>query len=500
MQKFATFLLFLAVWTSGHGQDTPFLNGTFPPGFLWGVATSSYQIEGGWDQDGKGPNVWDTWTHDSTCSNVQDCSNGDVACDSYNRIMQDIAILKEMNVDFYRFSIAWSRIIPNGGIDEPVNPAGIRYYRHLINALLGNGIKPFVTMFHWDTPQAIEDAGGWPTEATAQAFARYARVLYAELGDLVKDWITFNEPWVICVLGYGTGVNAPGRTEMAETVYQCGHTIIKAHGLAYRIYETEFKDQQQGQVGITLNTDWNEPDVDDAEHRDASDRGLRFSFGWFAHPLYFGEYPPIMRELVDQKSINEGRNSSRLPSFDLLWTEIINGTLDFIGLNTYTTQLVRPVNGDGNPGLFGDSNVAGRQDPAWESSAASWLKVVPWGLNKLVRWIYAEYNQPPIYVTENGFADPQNATVNDPRRVNYYQQYINELMKATLDGVDVKAYTAWSLMDNMEWSAGYTQRFGIHHVNFSDPSLTRVPKMSAICLTQIFSDNGFPNGPPCNIN
>jgi len=316
----------------------------------------------------------------------------------------------------------------------------------------------------------------------------------------VKDWITFNEPWVTCLLGYGNGVNAPGVKEPAEAPYQCGHTVIKAHALAYRLYQREFKETQQGQVGITLNTDWFEPLVDDSIHEDASERALYFMFGWFAHPVFYGDYPQIMKDLVGNKSELEGRNSSRLPEFGSIWSEIIRGTVDFMGLNTYTTQLVEPFNGDGNPSLNGDSNTRGSQDPAWEESAAGWLRVVPWGFRKLVNWIYEEYPI-PLYVTENGFADPQNATIDDPRRVNYYQQYINQLMKAiNEDGVDCRAYTAWSLMDNMEWSAGYTQRFGIHHINFSDPALTRVPKRSAICLRQIFADNGFPEGPPCSVN
>jgi len=482
----------------GFCQDEdPSLNGTFPEGFLWGVATSSYQIEGGWNASGKGENIWDKFTHES--GKIADNSTGDVACDSYHKYMDDIAILKAMGVNFYRFSISWSRIIPNGGIEEGLNPVGVAYYRQLINALLGNGITPFVTMFHWDLPQALEDVGGWPNQTLADNFARYARVLYTEFGDKVKDWITFNEPWVICLLGYGNGVNAPGIEEPTEMPYKCGHTVIKAHALAYRIYEREFKATQQGQVGITLNTDWFEPMVNDSIHEDASDRALYFNFGWFAHPVFYGDYPPIMRELIDSKSELEGRNASRLPTFDPIWIGIINGTVDFMGLNTYTTQMIEPFNGDGNPSLNGDSNTRGRQDPDWESSSAPWLKVVPWGFRKLVNWVYSEYPT-PLYVTENGFADFQNSTTDDPRRVNYYQQYINQLMKAVNeDGVDARAYTAWSLMDNMEWSAGYTQRFGIHHVNFSDPALTRVPKRSAICLTQIFADNGFPNGAACSI-
>jgi len=270
--------------------------------------------------------------------------------------------------------------------------------------------------------------------------------------------------------------------------------------LAYRIYETEFKDQRNGQVGITLNCDWQEPLVDDQDHRDASDRALRFNFGWYAHPIFFGTYPPEMRDLIDAKSELEGRNSSRLPSFDANWTEIITGSTDFIGLNHYTTNLVAPMNRDGEPGLAGDSDTVSTVDESWEGSAAPWLFVVPYGIRRMVNWISREYNQPPIYITENGYADFRNATVDDPRRVNYYQSYINELMKAVVvDGSDVRGYTGWSLIDNFEWGYGYTQRYGLHYVDWEDPTLTRVAKRSAICLKEIFRSNGFPSGPICSV-
>jgi len=202
-----------------------------------------------------------------------------------------------------------------------------------------------------------------------------------------------------------------------------------------------------------------------------------------------------MRRIIDAKSAAEGRNESRLPTFDPEWIPIINGSLDFIGLNHYTTQLVSPATNGA------DSDTSGRQDPDWEGSAAPWLKVVPWGFRKLLGWISSEYGHPPIYVTENGFADPESATVDDSRRVNYFQEYINQMLKAVLvDGVDVRAYTAWSLIDNFEWASGYTQRFGVHYINFTDPSLTRVPKRSAACLQRIFGDNGFPQGASCLVD
>jgi lactase-phlorizin hydrolase len=465
-----------------------FIYGTFPENFVWGLATSSYQIEGGWNEDGKGVNIWDTFAHANNGSNIADRSNGDVACDSYHKIAEDVQLLKNMGADFYRFSVAWSRILPTGKLSGGISLKGVAYYNNLIDALVEAGITPFVTMYHWDLPQPLEDIGGWLSEEVAHHFADYSRILYRNYGDRVKLWLTFNEPAVFCGLGYGNGAHAPGYSNDPDVKpYLCGHTLLKAHGLAYRIYESEFKAHQNGKVGITLNTNWNEPkDPNNTEHVEASHRAQQFYFGQYANPLYRGEYPPIMRKLIDEKSAAEGRNTSRLPSFDAEWTRVINGTLDFIGLNHYTSNYILPS-------TTGDSNTHSEIDPSWESTAAPWLKVVPWGFRRLLNWISNEYGHPDIYVTENGSADRDIDSTNDVARLSYFRRYINEMLKAVLDGANVVGYTAWSLMDNFEWAAGYTQRFGVNYVNFSDPSLRRVAKDSAVFLTKVFADNGFPN-------
>jgi lactase-phlorizin hydrolase len=295
-------------------------------------------------------------------------------------------------------------------------------------------------------------------------------------------------------LGYAYGTHAPGISAPAVLPYQCAHTVIKSHGLAYRIYDAEFRATQNGQVGITLDAGWPEP-IDDTNQADleASEREMQFKYGWFAYPLTHGVYPPIMRQLIDAKSEAEGREESRLPSFDVGWTYIINGTLDFYGLNHYSSHYVFPSTG-GSPGWDGDKDTAGCSDPSWPPSAASWLNVVPWGFRKILRWIGNEFGNKPIYVTENGFADRDVDGLNDVGRQNYYNLYINEMMKAVnVDGVNVKGYTAWSLIDNFEWAEGYTQRFGVHHIQFNDPRRTRWPKDSALLLTKIFRENGFPN-------
>jgi len=266
------------------------------------------------------------------------------------------------------------------------------------------------------------------------------------------------------------------------------------------VYDEEFRPTQGGQVGITLNCDWPEPhDPDNYRHEEASNRSMHFHYGWWANPLLRGEYPPIMRELIDAKSINEGRDESRLPTFDAEWTQIINGTLDFLGLNHYFAYHVEPRNINEPPNwLHGDADIAVLpNDPSWNTTATGW-PITPFGIRKVVKWIADEYDM-PIYITENGYGHWENDTTEDPIRVDYYKNYINNVLKAIiLDGADVRSYTAWSLIDNFEWDSGFTIRFGVHHVNYSDPNLTRTPKESSLYLKQLFADNGFPPVPKAN--
>lgn len=481
---------FLGAVSCDPGRDE-FYYDTFPEDFQWGFATASYQIEGAWNLTDKGENIWDRFTHTSE-DTIADHSTGDIACDSYNLYKEDVQLLKSTGADFYRFSLSWSRILPDG-TNKTISQSGIDYYNRLIDELVANGIEPMVTLYHWDLPQPLMDIGGWPNADLATHFSEYARVAFENFGDRVKTWITFNEVWVFCNLGYNYGSHAPGIKEPVDAPYQCVHTVIKSHGLAYRIYEAEFKAEQKGKIGITLDSNWNEPrDRNNSEDVAASHRAMRFGHGWVANPLYRGEYPPIMRKMVDEKSAAEGRNVSRLPTFDAYWTNVINGTLDFLGLNHYTTSMSFPVTG-GAPGHDGDSDVGGYVDPEWPESAASWLRVVPWGFRRLLNWLAMEYGNPPIYVTENGFADKNTDGLNDAGRVNYYNLYINEMLKAVkIDGVNVKGYTAWSLIDNFEWARGYLERFGVHYIDFASGNLTRVPKDSARFLTKVFQDNGFP--------
>jgi len=285
---------------------------------------------------------------------------------------------------------------------------------------------------------------------------------------------------------------APGIRSSIQP-YQCAHTIIKSHAKAYRLYDSTYREAQGGLVGITLDSGWYEPkDPSNASHVEAAERAIQFKHGWFGSPIFFGKYPDVMRLYVDEASETDGIFPSRLPTFTEEESAEIKGTWDFLGLNHYTTELAEP-NVDTGSGWEADQDVRTSQDPSWPSSSASWLKVVPWGFRKLLNWLKRTYGSPEIYVTENGYADYPTTGLNDVGRVGYYNDYVNQLMKAVnLDNVRVTAYTAWSLMDNFEWARGYSERFGTHLVDFNDPNRPRTPKASANLLKDIFANNGFP--------
>jgi len=297
---------------------------------------------------------------------------------------------------------------------------------------------------------------------------------------------------VVCYQGYSIGTKAPGIKNVTQA-YLCVHNIIKSHAKAYHIYQSKYKEAQKGLVGITLDASWAEPKTNSPSDLAAAERSLQFKHGWFAGPLTWGKYPDVMREYVDAACLAEGLPSSRLPEFTTEEVAELINTMDFIGLNHYTTELVEHQQLT-EPGWEGDQDTVRTVDPTWPTTSASWLKVVPWGLRKMLHWISRTYGNPEIYVTENGYADYNVSGTDDTLRATYYRDYINEMLKAIkIDGARVTAYTAWSLVDNFEWARGYTQRFGTHYVDFEDPDLKRIPKESANALKKIYSDNGFPS-------
>ncbi|KAL4376860.1 hypothetical protein GQ457_02G039800 [Hibiscus cannabinus] len=452
----------------------------FPPHFVFGVSTSSYQIEGGVNEGGRGKSIWDVFAH--TEGKIVDASNADVAVDHYHKYKEDIDLVSELGFKAYRFSISWPRIFPDG-LGTKVNEEGIAFYNNVIDTLLEKGIEPFVTLHHWDLPLHLHDSiGGWLNKKIVDYFAIFADTCFAHFGDRVKNWTTINEPLHIAVGGYDTGRSAPGRSHNSSVeTYLAAHHMILAHSAAVSIYQTKYKEKQGGQIGLVVDCEWAEANSDKFEDRCAAQRRVEFQLGWFLHPLYFGDYPKTMRE----------RLGDRLPEFTDEDKELIlNSPMDFVGLNQYTSRLVSHAEDSGEEGHFEKSQQVAKivewedGEMIGEKAASEWLYIVPWGMRKVLNYISDTYNNPPIYIMENGMDDEENENVplhemlDDKRRVAFYKGYIAAVAQAIKDGVDVRGYCAWSLLDNFEWSHGYTKRFGLVYVDHKN-GLTRHPKSSA---------------------
>ncbi|XP_018335102.1 myrosinase 1-like [Agrilus planipennis] len=464
--KFLTLFIFLITL---FNCDCEVLN--LPAHLKIGVATSSYQIEGGWDANGKGESIWDRYTHIKP-SLIIDNSTGDVACDSYNKWRTDIEMVKHLGVDFYRFSLSWPRILPSG-FSNTINPDGVRYYNDIINELIKNRIEPLVTLYHWDLPQPLQDIGGFPNPILADYFQDYAKVAFELFGDRVKRWITFNEPPSICVESFEdantTAAKAPGFQSHGIGCYLCGKTLLMAHAKTYHLYDKMFRPQQEGKIGISVNSPWYEPQTDSIDDKIAAERAIQMNYGWWVHPILSttGGYPPLMQERIDALSKAQNFSRSRLPPLSEKEKRIIKGTADFLGLNHYSsTYVTSGITPPKNPPSFKEDVGVNIR---YGGSAT--------GFRKLLNWIKEMYKNPLIYVTENGVADKGSA-LNDTNRITFLRNYMVQLLKAIEDGVNVERYTIWSLMDNMEWSLGYTIKMGLYHVDFSDPGRTRTAKSS----------------------
>jgi len=453
----------------------------FPNDFIWGTATSSYQIEGGAALDGKGPSIWDAFS--SIPGKIFEGGTGEVACDHYNRFKEDVQLMKNMGVKAYRFSIAWARIMPTG--KDTVNEKGIQFYSDLIDELLKAGITPWVTLYHWDLPLALQlEEDGWLNTSIVDHFAAYANLCFERFGDRVKNWITLNEPWVVAILGYGQGVFAPGRNSNSEP-YLAAHHLILAHAKAVNIYRANY-NYQGGQIGITNNCDWREPLTDSPLDKAAAERALQFFLAWFADPIYKGDYPAVMKE----------RLGERLPTFTTAEKEMMLGTSDFFGLNHYTTMYAAHNDGTGeNQNVYGNGGISEDQavdlslDKDWKLTIMNWA-VVPWGCKKLLAWIDERYDQPEIIITENGcaYADELvDGQVDDQERLDFYKGYLQACQQAINEGIKLKGFFAWSFMDNFEWASGYSKRFGLHYVDFE--TLERTPKKSALWFKQVIEEN-----------
>nr|XP_056717147.1 lactase/phlorizin hydrolase [Euleptes europaea] len=472
-------------------KEEEFLYGEFPKNFSWSAASAAYQVEGAWRADGKGLSIWDQFAH--TPLKISNDENGDVTCDSYHKLEADLAILKNIKVTHYRFSISWPRVLPDG-TTKYINEAGLSYYERLVDGLLAANIQPQVTIYHWDLPQALQNIGGWENETIVQRFKEYAELLFERLGDRVKFWITLNEPYSIANIGHGYGVSAPGISfRPGRAPYIVGHNLIKAHAEVWHLYNETYRPKQKGLISLSINVEWAEPkNPYKQEDLDAARRYVQFFAGWFAHPIFkTGDYNEVMKRRIQERS--QGR--SRLPEFTEDEKQRIKGTFDFFGLNHYTTVLASNLNYPAFISSYdADRGVASIADRSWLGSGSFWLKVTPFGFRKLLKWIKEEYNNPPIYVTENGISERGDGGFNDTWRIHYLKSYINTALKGVvLDGVDLRGYTVWSLMDNFEWTMGFAERFGLYYTNYTHPALPRTPKASSKFYTSVIRCNGFPN-------
>lgn len=427
---------------------------TFPPHFQWGAATAAYQIEGGWDEDGKGPSIWDTFCH--TPGKVLNGDTGDVACDSYHRMDEDIALLKDLGVQAYRFSVSWPRIFPEG--TGQVNRQGLDYYKRLVERLRENDIEPFCTLYHWDLPQALQDRGGWENRETADAFVHYAETMFQEFDGLIEKWMTFNEPWCITMVGHYQGRHAPGRQDL-QAALDVGHHVLLAHGKTVK----RFRELgTRGMIGFAPDLYWYEPFSDTSEDRQAAERGMG-GYQWFVEPVFKGTYPAFMETWYRSK----GGEAPIRPG-DM---ETIRQPIDFLGINYYSGGVVKHQE---NTGLLDFASV----DIGYEKTGRNWF-IYPQGLYNILRWVTEDYGPLPIYITENGapFNDEvESGRVRDEERIRFLELHMLQLARCIQSGIDLRGYMVWSLMDNLEWANGYSLRFGLVHVDFD--TLTRTKKDS----------------------
>ncbi|TSL34584.1 Cytosolic beta-glucosidase [Bagarius yarrelli] len=429
---------------------------------------------GGWNMDGRGPSIWDTFCHNK--GRVFEGHTGDVACNSYQLWDEDLKCIQQLGLTHYRLSISWSRLLPDG-TTRFVNTQGVAYYNKVIDDLIRNAVIPMVTLNHFDLPQALQDRGGWKSPEIADVFDLYAQFCFKTFGDRVKFWITLNEPYVCAYLGYEKGLFAPGLKEPGTSVYLVGHNMLRAHARAWHSYNAHFRSLQGGKVSIALNSDWAEPlDPSCPEDVAAAQRYMDFKLGWFACPVFgTGDYPQSMRSRIETQSLElEFTEAQRLPKF-LEDEPKPFGTADFFALNYYTSRKVKDASSRHTELSFtGDLGAEAIIDPSWPVCGVSWLAVMPEGLRKLLKYIKETCNNPDIYITENGFSQIGPVVLEDVDRCQFYRATLQQVSKAiTDDGVNVRGYFSWSLLDNFEWSDGFSVRFGLFHVDFSSPRLKR---------------------------
>ncbi|VYS61229.1 unnamed protein product [Arabidopsis thaliana] len=461
-----------------------FTRNDFPEDFLFGAGTSAYQWEGAANEDGRTPSVWDTTSH---CYNG---SNGDIACDGYHKYKEDVKLMAEMGLESFRFSISWSRLIPNGR--GRINPKGLLFYKNLIKELRSHGIEPHVTLYHYDLPQSLEDEyGGWINHKIIEDFTAFADVCFREFGDDVKLWTTINEATIFAIATYGEGVtfghctptkftNCSSGNSCTET-YIAGHNMLLAHASASNLYKLKYQSKQRGSIGLSIYAFGLSPYTNSKDDEIATQRAKAFLYGWMLKPLVFGDYPDEMKRTL----------GSRLPVFSEAESEQMKGSSDFVGIIHYTTVYVtnQPAPyifpSSVNKGFFKDM---GAYIISTGNSSLFEFEATPWGLEGVLEYLKQSYNNPPIYILENGTPMKHDSMLQDTPRVEYIQAYIGAVLNAIKNGSDTRGYFVWSLIDLYEIIGGYKSSFGMYHVNFSDPARKRSSKLSASWYS------GFLNG------
>ena len=431
----------------------------FPGDFTWGAATASYQIEGAWHEDGKGESIWDRFSH--TPGKIEGGDTGDVACDHYHRWREDLSLMKQLGLKAYRFSTAWPRVLPTGS--GPINSAGLDFYDRLVDSLLEANIQPFVTLYHWDLPQALQDLGGWGNRAVSSHFADYAAVMVRRLGDRVRSWTTLNEPWVVAFVGHRDGRHAPGLMD-EKLALQVAHHLLLAHGLAAQAIRAI---EPAAEVGIVNNMWPYDVESDNPEDRTHADELWQKNEAWFIDPIVNGSYPA-------RGWAAYGANVPEVQPGDMA---TIAQRIDFMGINYYSRHFI------GSGQLVSNVPNADYTEMGWEVHAPA--------LRRLLNQLKRDYRIPPLYITENGsaFIDEVSADghVHDPRRLSYLCEHLEQVKLAIDDGVDVRGYFAWSLLDNFEWGWGYSKRFGLIHIDYQTQQ--RIIKDSGHYYTRVIAHN-----------
>ncbi|EOA26977.1 hypothetical protein CARUB_v10023074mg [Capsella rubella] len=466
---------------------------SFPDGFLFGTAGSSFQYEGATNEGGKSPSIWDHFSH--TYPERTKMHNGDVALDFYHRYKDDIKLMKEINMDSFRFSISWSRIIPTGKLKDGVNKEGVQFYKDLIDELLANDIQPSMTLYHWDHPQSLDDEyGGFLSPKIVEDFRDFARVCFEELGDKVKMWTTINEPYIMAIAGYDNGNKAPGRcSSWVNEISQAGdsstepyivsHNTLLAHATAVDEFRKCKKISHDSKIGIVLAPIWHEPyNSDSDDDKDAVERALAFEIGWHLDPLIYGDYPETVKKYAGDK----------LPLFTTEQSQLLKGSTDFVGINYYTARFatllddIDPEKPRCKTDNLVERKLADHSGHIIGNGVGSGLILsYPEGLRKVLNYVKDKYNNIPVYIKENGIHEtddgtrPREEILNDTFRIDYFKAHFEALHNAIVkDGCDVRGHYAWSMMDNFEWEHGYTVRFGLYYVDYAD-GLKRYPKDSA---------------------